>query len=125
MPLYCCHCIRYLVTPLWHLELSGPHIGRSVLTSSPACRVPWAQAVSVAKSFWVELVGTLFLTVGPNLAVDNPTLQNNEPRLINVLISAMVVVAVWAGMDMSGGFYSPMLASAVFGKVEIRRVVEP
>lgn len=106
---------RYLVTPLWHLELSGPHIGRSVLTSSPACRVPWAQAVSVAKSFWVELVGTLFLTVGPNLAVDNPTLQNNEPRLINVLISAMVVVAVWAGMDMSGGFYSPMLASAVFG----------
>ena len=62
-----------------------------------------------------EVLGTAALTVGPNLVIDNPILQNNEPRLINILVSAMIVAAVYLGMDLSGGFYSPMLATVVFG----------
>jgi len=106
---------RYLMASLWKLELVQPHVGRWMATSTQLCRVPWAWSVSVSQSFFTEVLGTMALVIGPNLVIDNQTITNNEPRLANILIAAMVVVTVWLGMDLSGGFYSPMLATVVFG----------
>merc|ERR1712055_1208078 len=101
------------MAPVWAAEFSQQHVGRALATSSAACQIPW-KATTTMQAFLAEALGTMALTIGPNLVVDNPTLQNNEPFLSAVLVALMVVAAVLAAMSFSGGMFHPMLATVLF-----------
>lgn len=97
---------------VWALELAETHVGRPGLVD--ACAVPWTD-VPVATAAAAEFAGTFALAVGPPLAAENPTLANNDPAFTAAAVAAMVVAAVWAAVDVSGGMFNPMLATVLLG----------
>jgi len=97
---------------VWSLEMSPLHVGRGAVLDS--CIYPWS-AVDVSKAVASEFLGTAALIVGPQLAVENRWLANNDPRYLAAVISAQVVGIVLLALDFSGGLFNPMLASVLFG----------
>ncbi len=81
------------------LGLSDIHLGRGDLQD--ACVNPWSE-VPTATAALSEFLGTMTLSVAPRLAAENPTLANNDPVYLALVISAMVVVTVHACLGFSG-----------------------
>ena len=79
-----------------------------------ACALPWAN-VPIATSLFAEFLGTLVLGIGIQLILDNQTLANNDPIYTAGLIAGLVLFTVIAAMDVSGGMFNPMLATALLG----------
>jgi len=104
---------RYITT-IWGMELSLFHKGRSLETSSGICVSPW-ETVPILHSFAAEFIGTCFLGVAIQLVFDNPTLSNNDPLYSIIIIATIVTGTVHAVLRISGGFFNPMLATALFG----------
>ena len=53
--------------------------------------------------------------VAIQLVFDNPTLSNNDPMYSIIIIATIVTGTVHAVLRISGGFFNPMLATALFG----------
>ena len=53
-----------ILSPIWTLEISELHIGRSKATAVGSCVIPWAGDVGVAQSLIYEIVGTFLLEIG-------------------------------------------------------------
>ena len=81
------------------MGLSDIHLGRGDLQD--ACVNPWSE-VPTATAALSEFLGTMTLSVAPRLAAENPTLANNDPVYLALVISAMVVVTVHACLGFSG-----------------------
>ncbi len=101
-----------LIKTIWSLELSTLHVGRPAAVD--ACIYPW-QEVPTGVALFSEALGTFFLGVVPQLAVENPTMSNNDPLWTALAVAAMVVVAVVSALHYSGGMFNPMLATVLLG----------
>ena len=61
------------------------------------------------------LFSIIFQGVVIQLVFDNPTLANNDPIYGILTIATIVTGVVHAALRISGGFFNPMLATALFG----------
>ena len=104
-------CTYRLMKLIWSYEFLEIHVGRPELIDN--CEFPWTD-IAPEISFASEFAGTFVLFIVPGLIMDNPTLANNDPIYGNLLIAATVLGTVYSAFGVSGGFYNPMLASALF-----------
>jgi len=104
------------VNAIWSLELSVLHVGRP--DKLAGCRLPWADSgVSVLTSALTEFSGSLFL----NLAIPRilESQEKGQPKIVGAAMAAVVgTLTVLAAFNVSGGFYNPMLATAVLSRCQ-------
>ena len=99
---------------VWDYDLSAHHAGRTIALSAAHCSTPFA-GVSVLGAAAAEAAGTMFLAVVGPLITESPTLEARDPALAVVLHAAIVVGAILAAFDVSGGMFNPMLATTLLG----------
>jgi len=99
-----------VLAPLWALELSHLHQGRAGRSSSGNCGEDLQ--VSVPLGCLVELAGCLVSGLSASWFSDSPSFKE-RPLLASALDSALAVGLVIAAFDITGGYFSPVLALGI------------
>jgi len=99
-----------VLAPLWALELSHLHQGRAGRSSSGNCGEDLQ--VSVLIGCLVELAGCLVSGLSASWFSDSPSFKD-RPLLASALDSALAVALVIAAFDITGGYFSPVLALGI------------
>merc|ERR1719266_2574128 len=99
-----------VLSPLWALELSHLHQGRAGRSSSGNCGEDLQ--VSVLIGCLVELAGCLVSGLSASWFSDSPSFKD-RPLLASALDSALAVALVIAAFDITGGYFSPVLALGI------------
>jgi len=99
-----------VLAPLWALELSHLHQGRAGRSSSGNCGEDLQ--VSVPLGCLVELAGCLVSGISASWFSENPSFKE-RPLLASALDSALAVALVIAAFDITGGYFSPVLALGI------------
>ena len=58
---------------------------------------------------------TVFQGMAIQFVVDNPTLANNDPMYSVGILATIILGAIHACLNYSGGLFNPMLATVLFG----------
>jgi len=99
-----------VLAPLWAMELSHLHQGRAARSSAGACGDDLQ--VGLGAGLLVELAGTLVSGLAAAALQDSPRLQA-RPLTSMALDAALAVALVIAAFDLTGGYYSPVLATGI------------
>jgi len=99
-----------VLAPLWALELSHLHEGRAGRSSSGNCGEDLQ--VSVLLGCLVELAGCLVSGLSASWFSDSTSFKD-RPLLASALDSALAVALVIAAFDITGGYFSPVLALGI------------